>query len=113
MTCASASGIRWRINVAFLFLVPLALGAETRTAASGWQRILASVGLDLGAAPAQFTILEADSPQARALGFRPTAKTVRVAAVEELRDPQLEVVWEQPLTLPVCELPAGARVFAR
>ncbi|MBI3693265.1 MAG: hypothetical protein HY238_00275 [Acidobacteria bacterium] len=67
----------------------------------------------VGLGPAAFTTVEGGSPQARDLGFRPTDKTIRVAAVEELRDPQLEVIWEQPLTLPVYELPAGAEVFTR
>ncbi|MBI3665562.1 MAG: hypothetical protein HY236_04940 [Acidobacteria bacterium] len=113
MICVSASGIRWPISIAFLALVPLAAVGETGAVAAGWQRILNSVGLDLAVGPAPFTILEGDSPPARAFGFRSTAETVLVAAVEELRDPQLEVVWERPLTLPVYKLPLGARVFAR
>jgi len=64
------------------------------------------VGLDL--VPPKFVLLEGEGPD-----FRPTRRTVRVASVEESRDPSLEVVWEKPLTLPVYELPGGARVFAR
>lgn len=67
---------------------------------------LASVGLDL--VPGKFVLLEGE-----AADFRPTPATVRVASLEETRDPKLEVVWEKPLTLPVYELPAGARVFTR
>ena len=93
MICAWAFGALWLASAA----------------GQGWPRILSAVGLD----PAAFTAVEGGSPQARELGFRPTEKTVRVAAVEEIRDPQLEVIWEQPMTLPVFELPAGASVFTR
>jgi hypothetical protein len=67
---------------------------------------LASVGLDL--VPPKFVLLEGEGPD-----FRPTRRTVHVAAVAESRDPSLEVVWEKPLTLPVYDLPEGARIFAR
>ncbi|HYM11750.1 MAG TPA: hypothetical protein VEU62_13525 [Bryobacterales bacterium] len=122
MTCASACGIRsraesWRapllLTVALLLAGAAAAAPVETPEAGGWRRILASVGLDLVPGPPAFTILEGDSPQAREFGFRPTSKTVRVASVEELRDPELEVVWEKPLVLPVYELPEGARVFAR
>jgi hypothetical protein len=71
------------------------------------------VGLDLLAGPQPFVLLEGDSPPARLLGFRATGRTVLVASIEELRDPRLEVIWEQPLTLPVFEVPTGAQVFTR
>lgn len=67
---------------------------------------LASVGLDL--VPPKFVLLEGEGQD-----FRPTRQTVRVASVEESRDPSLEVVWEKPLTLPVYDVPQGARIFAR
>ena len=67
---------------------------------------LASVGLDL--VPPKFVLLEGEGPD-----FRPTRRTVQVASVAESRDPSLEVVWEKPLTLPVYDLPEGARIFAR
>ncbi len=76
---------------------------------NGWKRILEALSLD----PAAFVRLEGDSPAARRHGFRPTDETVRVASTAESRDPQLEVIWERPVTLPVYELPAGARVFTR
>ncbi len=98
MTFASASGILCLASV-------LATG--------GWQRVLSSVGLDLAPNPPPLALLEGDSAEARRFGFRPTGRAIRVAGVEELRDPQLEVVWEHPLTLPVYELPEGARVFTR
>jgi hypothetical protein len=53
-------------------------------------------------------LIEGDAP-----GFRRTDRTVRVASLEELRDPTLEVLWEKPLDVPVFEPPPGARVFTR
>ena len=88
-------------------------GRAAPPASKGWERILASVGLDLAPGPPAFTLLEGDSEQGRELGFRHTARTIEVASVEEMRDPQLEVVWEKPLLLPIYELPGDARVFAR
>lgn len=109
MTSASASGILWLAS--FLLAATAALGASPEP--GGWPRILASVGLDLVPGPPPFLLFEGDSSEARDLGFRATPKTTRVASVEELRDPELDIVWEKPLTLPVFELPAGARVFTR
>ncbi len=60
-----------------------------------------------------FVILEGDSPVAREIGFVPSQKNVVVRGVEDLRAPKLEIVWEKPLTIPVCALPAAARVFVR
>jgi hypothetical protein len=58
-------------------------------------------------------IVQADSPAAVAFGFRPTAKRIAVRSVEDARAPKLEIVWEHALDLPVFEIPADARVFAR
>ncbi|HEX8986183.1 MAG TPA: hypothetical protein VF767_12135 [Bryobacteraceae bacterium] len=60
-----------------------------------------------------FVVVEGQSAAAGAAGFRPGAKTVRVQSVEDLRRPELRIVWEKALDLPVFELPAGARVFTR
>ncbi len=108
MTCASGSGIRWLASFAF---AAIAAGAPVEIRGDGWSRLLASVGLDL--LPAKVMLLEGDSPEARRLGFRPTKKTVPVAHVEDARDAALEIVWQTPVTLPVYEIPAAARVFAR
>jgi hypothetical protein len=109
MTSASASGIRWFTS----FVLAGAAACAASPEPSGWPRILASVGLDFAATPPQFLLLEGDSPEARQFGFRATAETVHVASVEDVHDPELEIIWETPLTLPVFELPAGARIFAR
>jgi len=59
-------------------------------------------------------ILEGDSPIAQAFGFMPSsAPLVATRSVEDLRDPEMRIVWEKSLDLPVFEVPAQARVFAR
>ena len=111
MTFASGSGIPWRISAALLLAVSLAPGGGAERPGAGRERLLAAAGLDL--LPARFDIVEGDSTEARRWGFRATERTVRVAALEEVRDPSLEVLWEAPLTLPVYTLPQGAQVFTR
>ena len=78
-----------------------------------WQALLRSVGLEATAEPSPLRIVVGESEAARAAGFAPTLERLRVAAVEDLRDPELEIFWEEPLELPVFSLPEGARVFAR
>ena len=59
-----------------------------------------------------FVLLEGESAIAAAFGFRPGADKVRVASVEDKRQPLLDIIWEQPLDLPVFSVPGEARVFA-
>ena len=51
----------------------------------------------------------------RIFGFRPKATriTSRSGRSKTLRSPGLQIIWEKPLDLPVFEIPADARVFAR
>jgi len=59
-------------------------------------------------------IVEGESPLASAFGFRPSAlPRVTVRSVEDLRAPDLRIVWEKALDLPMVEIPTEARVFAR
>jgi len=59
-------------------------------------------------------IVEGDSPIAQAFGFKPSAAPlVATRSVEDLRDPEMRIVWEKALDLPVFEIPSQARVFAR
>jgi hypothetical protein len=59
-------------------------------------------------------VLEGDSSLANAFGFRPMPKPlVRTQSVEDLRVLELRIIWEKPLDLPVFEIPADAKVFAR
>lgn len=104
----------------------------------GWPELLSSIGLTSGAgggasvivAPhgtdlpyAEWSarvehgvilIVEGESPLAAAFGFRPGAQArVAVRSVEDLRAPDLRIVWEKALDLPVVEMPPEAHVFAR
>jgi len=65
--------------------------------------------LDHGA----FLVIEGQSPLAESFGFHATSKPhVIVRSVEDVRAPKLHIVWENPLDLPVFEIPKEARVFA-
>jgi len=105
---------------------------------SGWQELLSSMGLTPGTGggssvivaahgtdlpPAEWLarvehgvilVVEGESPLAASFGFRPsTSPHVSVRSVADLRAPDLRIVWEKALDLPVFEIPADARVFAR
>lgn len=105
---------------------------------SGWQDLLSSMGLtagtgggasvivaphgtDLPAAEWQarvehgvMLVVEGESPLAASLGFHAgKLPHMPVRSVEDLRAPDLRIVWEKSLDLPVFEIPTGARVFAR
>lgn len=59
-------------------------------------------------------VLEGESPLAAAFGFRAGDRPkVRTQSVEELLAPELRIIWEKPLDLPVFDIPSNARVFAR
>jgi len=101
----------------------------------GWPAILSSIGLQSaargdievipsGAAPENanwsqrvesgtILVLEGASPLAASFGFRAGSKRITVRSVEDLRSPQLRIIWEQNLDVPIFELPREARVFAR
>jgi hypothetical protein len=57
-------------------------------------------------------LLEGDSPLARALGFAPQHRHIRVRKVTDLRAPGLDIAWKDPAACPVFRVPAAARVFA-
>ena len=60
-------------------------------------------------------ILEGESPFATAFGFRAgTQPRITTRSVEDLRAPDLRIVWEKALDLPVFEIPSRSpRVRAR
>ncbi|MEQ1884496.1 MAG: hypothetical protein ABL967_05495 [Bryobacteraceae bacterium] len=59
-------------------------------------------------------IVEGDSPLARDCGFQITGQSrVSVQSVEDLRAPQLRIVWEKAMDLPTFAIPVDAKVFAR
>ncbi|MGH9647797.1 MAG: hypothetical protein ACRD4E_13380 [Bryobacteraceae bacterium] len=102
----------------------------------GWPAILSSIGLQnvashgdievipAGAASSEtdwsspvehgtILILEGASPLAASFGFHATSQHISVQSVENLRAPQLRIIWEKAAELPVFEMPQTARVFAR
>ncbi len=56
-------------------------------------------------------ILEGASPLAEELGIHATAKKIHVRSLTDVNRPQLPILWERPLELPVFELPARAHIF--
>ncbi len=83
--------------------------ASWRCCGQGLDKILAPLSID----PAQAVLVVGDSPEARAYGFHPTRQQVNVRSLIDDRQPQLQIVWEQALDVPVFGMPAGARVFTR
>ncbi len=75
--------------------------------------MLSSVGVRATPESARFRIAVGDSHWAQEAGFRPTEETVRVASLVDEREPEQEIVWEDPLRLPVYVLPSRAKVFMR
>jgi hypothetical protein len=57
--------------------------------------------------------LEGESALAESFGFRRSGKAVRVTSVVDTHGPELPIIWEKGVELPVFTAPAGARVFAR
>ena len=110
-------------------------GDDPSTNASGWPAILSSIGLqnavrgDVEVIPAGVTpaetgwdqrvergtilILEGASPLAASFGFRAGTERVSVQSIEDLRAPQLRVIWEQASQIPVFEIPKEGRIFTR
>ena len=58
-------------------------------------------------------VLEGESPLAESLGFKRGEKTVQTTSLRDVHRPDLPIIWEKPLELPVMNLPAGATVFTR
>jgi hypothetical protein len=105
--------------------------------AGAWPKILASIGLQqqpaglarvfvarTGASgsaewPARvergaILILEGESSLADSFGFHRAAQDpVKIRSVVDIHRPNLPVIWEKGLELPVYQIPAGAQVFAR
>src|SRR5580704_4210306 len=130
--CALGYGMRLHINALWLLAAwPCAAATLTFHVAGddpgGWPAILSSIGLQSTAAalgdveviPAgvavtqmewtqrvehgTILILEGASPLAASFGFRAGTERVTVRSVEDLRAPQLRVIWEQAADLPVFE----------
>jgi hypothetical protein len=65
--------------------------------------------VDKGAA----LILEGTSPLAASFGYRAQSKTISVVHLVDVHNPALPVIWEKAIDLPVYDIPATARVFAK
>ncbi len=115
---------------------PLPYFAVLSDNAGAWPAILSSIGLirqpasiahvvvARSGAPASLEwnsrveqgailILEGQSSLAEMFGFKPGPDSVRVTSLTDVHRPNLPIVWEKGLDLPVCELPPGAQVFTR
>jgi hypothetical protein len=58
-------------------------------------------------------ILEGESSLAEMFGFRPGSSNVKTASLIDVHQPELPIVWEKGLELPVFQVPAAANTFAR
>jgi hypothetical protein len=58
-------------------------------------------------------VLEGESPAAAQFGFRPGKARARVSSVIDTHRPELPIVWEKEVDLPVFSIPSGAQVFAK
>jgi hypothetical protein len=59
-------------------------------------------------------VLEGESPLGTAFGFKRSSEpAISVRSVEDLRDPELRIIWEAALPLPVFQIAKEARLFAR
>jgi len=65
------------------------------------------VRVDCGA----ILVLQGESPLAAQFGIHPGKATARVTSVSDVHQPDLSIVWEKPLEVPVFELPPSTRVF--
>jgi hypothetical protein len=104
--------------------------------AGSWPAILSSIGLQrqpagvsrvfvarAGAAGSSewkgrvergaFLILEGESSLADTFGFRATRDQVKVTSLSDTHLPDLPIIWEKGLELPVFDMPANAQVFVR
>lgn len=104
--------------------------------AGAWPDILSSIGLQrqapeaaqifvarAGTAPGPewsrrvgsgaMVILEGESPLAESFGFRAGAKRVAVSSLTDVHGPNVSIVWEKSVDVPVFEVPAGAKIFTR
>ncbi len=119
-----------------LLLAPLVAQAGTLTyqiagdVPGSWPAIFSSIGLVPGkggvvvasqedsgwAAKVErgiILVVEGESPAASSFGFRATTKRLTVRSAQDLRAPQLDIVWERDADLPIFEIPPDARVFMR
>jgi hypothetical protein len=90
-------------------LIAILLIARWQCRGQDLGNILAPLNLD----PGRAVLVVADSPEAQAHGFHATNRQVNVRSLIDERRPQLQIVWEKAVDVPVYDMPAGARVFTR
>jgi len=78
-----------------------------------WRATLEALGLEATGDEAALRIYVGHSEAARAVGVERGTATMRVAALAEELNSDLDVFWEEPLELPVARLPPTARIFTR
>ena len=100
---------------------------------SPWRKIFASVGIaEGGEKDSGVLVLRADSTAdiaqleqsriiiligtgaaAEAIGIHAKPETVAVRQIVDARAPKMQIIWEQPVSIPAVELPADFTVFAK
>jgi len=58
-------------------------------------------------------VLEGSSPLASSFGFNATSATVSVVHIVDEHNPSLPVIWSKAVDIPLYEVPASARIFAK
>lgn len=103
--------------------------------ADAWQNILASLNLtaEFGSrivTPAETAKLSADGVRSKLeegytvvltgcgdladyFGFAPTGKSMTVRAVTDIHQPKQQIVWGDPVEVPVCQVRAGSEIYTR
>lgn len=81
----------------------IAVLAESETEPAYWRR---------RAEQGTILVLTPRSPLLTDFGFRPTERRHAVRSVTDTHAPNLSIVWEKSLEIPVYELPAAAKTFA-
>jgi hypothetical protein len=61
----------------------------------------------------RIVIVEGDSTPARELGIIPTQQTVSVRHIVDLHAVDMQIIWAQPVSIPIVTVPADFRVYAR
>ena len=74
-----------------------------------WQPILESLSLEAVTGPAARTIIIGNDPRAELAGIRASGQKITVASLVDEQDPELEILWQEPIEVPIYELPAGAQ----
>ena len=75
-----------------------------------WQPILESLSLEAVTGPAARTIIIGNDPRAELAGIRASGQKITVASLVDEQDPELEILWQEPIEVPMYELPAGAQL---